>query len=80
MSHPLTQFLNLGVNSPVLVFRKQEINIHEQLELARYFGPLHKHPTTYLPKEPGLEEVHGKIIKGIHFTITIHISNYSCLS
>ena len=41
------------------VFRDQEINIQEQLELARHFGPLHKHATTPIPKEPGLEEVHG---------------------
>ncbi|KAF8589365.1 TauD-domain-containing protein [Ramaria rubella] len=42
----------------VVFFRNQEINIHEQLELARYFGPLHTHPTTPVPREPGLEEVH----------------------
>jgi len=42
----------------VVFFRDQEINIHEQLELGRYWGPLHKHATTPIPKEPGLEEVH----------------------
>jgi len=42
----------------VVFFRDQEINIHEQLELARYWGPLHKHATTPIPREPGLEEVH----------------------
>ncbi|KAI0925647.1 hypothetical protein AcW1_008025 [Taiwanofungus camphoratus] len=42
----------------VVFFRDQEISIHEQLELARHFGPLHKHATTPIPKEPGLEEVH----------------------
>jgi sulfonate dioxygenase len=42
----------------VVFFRDQDINIHEQLDLARYFGPLHKHATTPVPKEPGLEEVH----------------------
>lgn len=41
-----------------LVFRDQEINIHEQLELARHFGPLHKHATTPIPRN-GLDEVHG---------------------
>ncbi|KDR78986.1 hypothetical protein GALMADRAFT_224236 [Galerina marginata CBS 339.88] len=41
----------------VVFFRDQEINIHEQLELARYFGPLHKHATTPIPRN-GLEEVH----------------------
>ncbi|KAJ7592909.1 alpha-ketoglutarate-dependent sulfonate dioxygenase [Mycena floridula] len=41
----------------VVFFRDQEINIHEQLDLARHFGPLHKHATTPIPKL-GLEEVH----------------------
>ncbi|THV07211.1 TauD-domain-containing protein [Dendrothele bispora CBS 962.96] len=41
----------------VVFFRDQEINIHEQLDLARHFGPLHKHATTPIPKS-GLEEVH----------------------
>ncbi|EEB92680.1 hypothetical protein MPER_08775, partial [Moniliophthora perniciosa FA553] len=41
----------------VVFFRDQEINIHEQLDLARHFGPLHKHATTPIPKN-GLEEVH----------------------
>jgi sulfonate dioxygenase len=42
------------------VFRSQDINIHEQLDLTRYWGPLHKHATTPVPKEPGLDEVHGQ--------------------
>ncbi|KAF7986465.1 hypothetical protein HWV62_31247 [Athelia sp. TMB] len=42
----------------VVFFRDQDIDIHQQLELARHFGPLHKHATTPVPKEPGLEEVH----------------------
>ncbi|KAI0277282.1 alpha-ketoglutarate-dependent sulfonate dioxygenase [Russula aff. rugulosa BPL654] len=42
----------------VVFFRNQNINIHEQLELARHWGPLHRHATTPIPKEPGLEEVH----------------------
>ncbi|PCH42062.1 TauD-domain-containing protein [Wolfiporia cocos MD-104 SS10] len=42
----------------VVFFRDQEISIREQLELARHFGPLHKHATTPVPREPGLEEVH----------------------
>ncbi|KZV63880.1 alpha-ketoglutarate-dependent sulfonate dioxygenase [Peniophora sp. CONT] len=42
----------------VVFFRDQEINIHEQLDLARHWGPLHKHATTPVPREPGLEEVH----------------------
>ena len=31
----------------------------EMLEFHRYYGPLHKHATTGVPREPGLEEVHG---------------------
>lgn len=42
----------------VVFFRNQDVNIHEQLDLARYWGPLHKHATTPVPKEPGLEQVH----------------------
>jgi hypothetical protein len=30
------------------------------LDLHRHYGPLHKHATTGVPREPGLEEVHGK--------------------
>ncbi|KAJ8072897.1 hypothetical protein PM082_016456 [Marasmius tenuissimus] len=41
----------------VVFFRNQDINIHEQLDIARHFGPLHKHATTPIPKN-GLEEVH----------------------
>ncbi|KAF5391557.1 hypothetical protein D9757_002512 [Collybiopsis confluens] len=41
----------------VVFFRDQEINIEEQLNLARHFGPLHKHATTPIPRN-GLEEVH----------------------
>ncbi|KAJ3887273.1 alpha-ketoglutarate-dependent sulfonate dioxygenase [Lentinula edodes] len=41
----------------VVFFRDQEINIQEQLDLARHFGPLHKHATTPIPKA-GIEEVH----------------------
>ncbi|KAL1949619.1 hypothetical protein VTO73DRAFT_8500 [Trametes versicolor] len=42
----------------VVFFRDQEISIQEQLQLARHFGPLHKHATTPVPREAGLEEVH----------------------
>jgi sulfonate dioxygenase len=38
-------------------FRDQEIDIYGQLDLARHFGPLHKHATTPIPRN-GLEEVH----------------------
>ncbi|KAI0833610.1 hypothetical protein BC628DRAFT_36102 [Trametes gibbosa] len=42
----------------VVFFRDQELDIHQQLDLARHWGPLHKHATTPVPREPGLEEVH----------------------
>ena len=42
------------------VFRDQDIDIREMLDLHRHYGPLHKHATTGIPREPGLEEVHGK--------------------
>ncbi|KAH9998848.1 alpha-ketoglutarate-dependent sulfonate dioxygenase [Russula compacta] len=42
----------------VVFFRNQDLDIHEQLALARHWGPLHKHATTPTPKEAGLEEVH----------------------
>ncbi|KAF9466633.1 hypothetical protein BDZ94DRAFT_1280888 [Collybia nuda] len=41
----------------VVFFRDQGIDIYQQLDLARYFGPLHKHATTPIPRN-GLEEVH----------------------
>ncbi|KXN91629.1 Putative alpha-ketoglutarate-dependent sulfonate dioxygenase [Leucoagaricus sp. SymC.cos] len=41
----------------VVFFRDQELDIHQQLDLARHFGRLHKHATTPIPKN-GLEEVH----------------------
>ena len=49
----------VGTLTDSTVFRDQEISIQEQLELARHFGPLHKHATTPIPREAGLEEVHG---------------------
>ncbi|KAK7033258.1 putative alpha-ketoglutarate-dependent sulfonate dioxygenase [Favolaschia claudopus] len=41
----------------VVFFRDQELDIHGQLNIARHFGPLHKHATTPIPRN-GLEEVH----------------------
>ncbi|KAF8959492.1 hypothetical protein BDZ97DRAFT_1667114 [Flammula alnicola] len=41
----------------VVFLRNQEIDIHQQLDLARHFGPLHKHATTPITRN-GLEEVH----------------------
>jgi sulfonate dioxygenase len=54
----------------VLVFRDQEIDIHGQLNLARYFGPLHKHATTPIPRV-GLEEVHGNNLRSASPTLPI---------
>lgn len=48
----------MRLNNPDAVLRDQPINIQEQLELGRYFGRLHKHATTPVPREDGLEEVH----------------------
>lgn len=42
----------------VVFFRNQALDVHQQLDIARHFGPLHKHATTPVPKEGGLEEVH----------------------
>ncbi|PBL03424.1 TauD-domain-containing protein [Armillaria gallica] len=41
----------------IVVFRDQDIDIYGQLDIARHYGPLHKHATTPIPKN-GLEEVH----------------------
>ncbi|KAF7312515.1 Alpha-ketoglutarate-dependent taurine dioxygenase [Mycena indigotica] len=41
----------------VVFFRDQEIDVYGQLDIARHFGPLHKHATTPIPRN-GLEEVH----------------------
>ena len=38
---------------------KRYLSIYQQLELARHFGPLHRHSTTPTPRI-GLEEVHGQ--------------------
>ncbi|PSR82001.1 hypothetical protein PHLCEN_2v6176 [Hermanssonia centrifuga] len=42
----------------VVFLRNQDISIRELLDLHRHYGPLHKHATTGVPREPGLEEVH----------------------
>ena len=43
----------------VVFFRNQtDFDIDAQRELGRYFGVLHKHATTCVPRRPGLEEVH----------------------
>lgn len=43
------------------VFENQDVTVEEQLDLARHFGPLHKHATTGVPAKGGLDEVHGKL-------------------
>jgi alpha-ketoglutarate-dependent taurine dioxygenase len=60
------------------VFRDQEIDIHQQLELARHFGPLHKHATTPIPREPGLEEVHGQSPSNLHRAVHADPHMQSC--
>jgi sulfonate dioxygenase len=43
----------------VVIFRDQlDFTVEDQLALGRYFGVLHKHATTAVPKQPGLEEIH----------------------
>ncbi|KAL8825382.1 MAG: hypothetical protein Q9191_004450 [Dirinaria sp. TL-2023a] len=43
----------------VVFFRDQtDLDIEAQRELGQYFGKLHKHATTSVPQEPGLEDVH----------------------
>ena len=40
----------------VVFFRKQDINVHETIELGKHYGPLHVHNTFGHP--PGLPEIH----------------------
>ncbi|KAI9705432.1 MAG: hypothetical protein M1836_006187 [Candelina mexicana] len=43
----------------VVFFRDQDdFDIEAQRELGMYFGKLHKHATTSVPRKPGLEDVH----------------------
>ena len=43
----------------VVFFRDQtDLDIEAQRNLGQYFGKLHKHATTSVPREPGLEDVH----------------------
>ena len=43
----------------VVFFRDQDdFDIEAQRNLGRYFGKLHKHATTAVPRRPGLEDVH----------------------
>lgn len=43
----------------VVFFRNQtDLDIDAQRELGKYYGTLHKHATTSVPRKPGLEDVH----------------------
>ena len=43
----------------VVFFRDQKnLGINAQRELGKYFGELHRHATTAVPKQEGLEDVH----------------------
>lgn len=43
----------------VVFFRNQvNFDIEAQRELGKYFGTLHRHATTAVPRRPGLEDVH----------------------
>ena len=43
----------------VVFFRNQtDLDIDSQRELGKYYGTLHKHATTSVPRRPGLEDVH----------------------
>lgn len=43
----------------VVFFRDQvDFDIQAQRKLGQYFGTLHKHATTSVPRKPGLEDVH----------------------
>lgn len=57
--HCTVQHTFKSTDSVLQVFRNQDINIHEQLDLGCHWGPLHKHTMTSILQEPGLEEVHG---------------------
>ncbi|KIK32611.1 hypothetical protein CY34DRAFT_814178 [Suillus luteus UH-Slu-Lm8-n1] len=47
-------------NTSLAVVRDQELSVHEQLDIARRFESLHKHATTLVIQESGLEEVQGE--------------------
>ena len=43
----------------VVFFRNQaDLDIDSQRNLGKYYGTLHKHATTSVPRRPGLEDVH----------------------
>jgi len=49
----------------VVFFRNQKnFDIQAQRELGKYFGELHRHATTSVPKQQGLEDVHVVFAEG----------------
>lgn len=49
----------------VVFFRNQKnFDIEKQRELGKYFGELHRHATTSVPKQQGLEDVHVVFAEG----------------
>ncbi|GAB7355927.1 hypothetical protein MBLNU459_g6569t1 [Dothideomycetes sp. NU459] len=49
----------------VVFFRDQDnFDLNAMRELVRYFGKLHKHATTSVPQQPGLEDVHVVFTEG----------------
>ncbi|KAG9659035.1 TauD-domain-containing protein, partial [Aureobasidium melanogenum] len=49
----------------VVFFRNQKkFDVGKQRELGKYFGTLHKHATTSVPKQRGLEDVHVVFAEG----------------
>lgn len=49
----------------VVFFRNQKnFDIQKQRELGKYFGELHRHATTSVPKQQGLEDVHVVFAEG----------------
>ncbi|KAI5239419.1 TauD-domain-containing protein [Aureobasidium subglaciale] len=49
----------------VVFFRNQKnFDIQKQRELGKYFGQLHRHATTSVPKQEGLEDVHVVFAEG----------------
>lgn len=49
----------------VVFFRNQDnFDIEAQRALIQYFGVLHKHATTSVPRQPGLEDVHVVFAEG----------------
>lgn len=48
----------IAVRGAVFFRDQDDFDIEAQRKLGRYFGTLHKHATTAVPRRPGLEDVH----------------------